>query len=239
MQFLCEMTEEQTLVMYSGHPVGLFPSHRDAPRVVITNGMLTVLNAGRRYLGSSDLGGKVFVTAGLGGMSGAQAKAAVIAGCIGVIAEVDQAPLKKRHEQGWLMEITSDLDRCIQRIRAYPINSYPCKTKQAAAVMLMIMNNLDPCVAQFPQELVTYGGNGQVFSNWAQLYKAGALHLMTLLYKALQRGRPASDVVCRSVYMVNTVHTFIIDHTSYICFVFLMHSGLLVVTQSNQPACRP
>ncbi|KAK6473833.1 urocanate hydratase [Huso huso] len=160
MQFLCEMTEEQTLVMYSGHPVGLFPSHRDAPRVVITNGMvipnyssrdeyekmfalgitmygqmtagsycyigpqgivhgtvLTVLNAGRRYLGSSDLGGKVFVTAGLGGMSGAQAKAAVIAGCIGVIAEVDQAPLKKRHEQGWLMEITSDLDRCIQRIR--------------------------------------------------------------------------------------------------------------------------
>uniref|UniRef100_A0A8D3EBP5 urocanate hydratase n=1 Tax=Scophthalmus maximus TaxID=52904 RepID=A0A8D3EBP5_SCOMX len=160
MHYLSEMTEEQTLVMYSGHPMGLFPSLPSSPRAIITNGMvipnyssrdqyekmfalgvsmygqmtagsycyigpqgivhgtmLTVLNAGRRYLGSDDLSGRVFVTSGLGGMSGAQAKAAVIAGCIGVIAEVDEAPLRKRHEQGWLMEVTSSMEHCIKRIR--------------------------------------------------------------------------------------------------------------------------
>uniref|UniRef100_A0A8C3ARQ3 Urocanate hydratase n=1 Tax=Cyclopterus lumpus TaxID=8103 RepID=A0A8C3ARQ3_CYCLU len=160
MHYLSEMTEEQTLVMYSGHPVGLFPSLPSSPRAIITNGMvipnyssrnqyekmfalgvsmygqmtagsycyigpqgivhgtlLTLLNAGRRYLGSDDLRGRVFVTSGLGGMSGAQAKAAVIAGCIGVIAEVDEAPLRKRFEQGWLMEVTSSLEHCIKRIR--------------------------------------------------------------------------------------------------------------------------
>ncbi|KPP73666.1 urocanate hydratase-like [Scleropages formosus] len=160
LHYLSEMSEEQTLVLYSGHPLGLFPSTPSSPRAVITNGMvipnyssrdeyekmfalgntmygqmtagsycyigpqgivhgttLTILNAGRRYLGSGDLRGKVFVTSGLGGMSGAQAKASVIAGCVGVIAEVDEAPLKKRHAQGWLMEVTSDLDRCISRIR--------------------------------------------------------------------------------------------------------------------------
>ncbi|XP_006895225.1 PREDICTED: urocanate hydratase [Elephantulus edwardii] len=160
MSYLSQMTEEQTLVMYSGHPLGLFPSSPNAPRLVITNGMvipnyssrtmyeklfalgntmygqmtagsycyigpqgivhgtvLTLLNAGRRYLGVEDLTGKVFVTSGLGGMSGAQAKAAVIVGCIGVIAEVDKAALLKRHKQGWLMEVTDSLDHCIQRLR--------------------------------------------------------------------------------------------------------------------------
>ncbi|XP_058023804.1 urocanate hydratase [Ahaetulla prasina] len=160
MHYLSEMTEEQTLVMYSGHPLGLFPSHCNAPRLVITNGMvipnyssreeyesmfakgvtmygqmtagsycyigpqgivhgtvLTVLNAGRRYLGMENLSGKVFVTSGLGGMSGAQAKAAVIAGCVGIIAEVDEAALLKRHHQGWLMKITRSLDDCIAQLR--------------------------------------------------------------------------------------------------------------------------
>uniref|UniRef100_A0A7M4FKU2 Urocanate hydratase n=1 Tax=Crocodylus porosus TaxID=8502 RepID=A0A7M4FKU2_CROPO len=160
MQYLSEVTEEQTLVMYSGHPLGLFPSHLHAPRLVITNGMvvpnyssrdeyekmfamgvtmygqmtagsycyigpqgivhgtvLTVLNAGRRYLGVEDLAGKVFVTSGLGGMSGAQAKAAVIVGCVGIIAEVDEAALLKRYKQGWLMEITDSLDHCIALVR--------------------------------------------------------------------------------------------------------------------------
>ncbi|XP_048873866.1 urocanate hydratase [Brienomyrus brachyistius] len=160
LHYLSEMSEEQTLVLYSGHPLGLFPSAPTAPRAVITNGMvipnyssreeyekmfalgvtmygqmtagsycyigpqgivhgtmLTVLNAGRRYLGSGDLRGRVFVTSGLGGMSGAQAKAAVIAGCVGVIAEVDEAPLRKRYEQGWLMEVTRNSDHCISRIR--------------------------------------------------------------------------------------------------------------------------
>ncbi|KFV56745.1 Urocanate hydratase, partial [Gavia stellata] len=157
MHYLSEMTEEQTLVMYSGHPLG---KKQDAPRLIITNGMvipnystrdeyekmfalgvtmygqmtagsycyigpqgivhgtvLTVLNAGRRYLKAEDLSGKVFVTSGLGGMSGAQAKAAVIAGCVGIIAEVDEAALLKRHKQGWLMEISNNLDHCIARLR--------------------------------------------------------------------------------------------------------------------------
>lgn len=160
MHYLSEMTEEQTLVMCSGHPQGLFPSNPAAPRVIITNGMvipnyssrdlydkffslgvtmygqmtagsycyigpqgivhgttIVVLNAGRRHLGVTNLRGKVFVTSGLGGMSGAQAKAAVIAGCIGVVAEVHEAALKKRHEQGWLMEYTSDVETCIDMIK--------------------------------------------------------------------------------------------------------------------------
>ncbi len=163
MRYLSEMTEEQTLVMYSGHPHGLFPSHGEAPRVVVTNGMvipnysslaefenmnalgvssygqmtagsymyigpqgivhgttITVLGAGRRYLGTGEegLAGKVFVTSGLGGMSGAQPKASVIAGAIGVVAEVNPAALHKRHEQGWVMEIETDLDKLLRRIES-------------------------------------------------------------------------------------------------------------------------
>jgi urocanate hydratase len=161
MQYLASMTEDQTLVLYSGHPLGLFPSHPDAPRVVLTNGMvipenttldefdkfnalgvtqygqmtagsfmyigpqgivhgtvITLLNAGRLYLGKGDegLAGTVYVTSGLGGMSGAQAKAAVIAGAIGVVAEVNPAALKKRHEQGWVQEVSDDLDAVLRRI---------------------------------------------------------------------------------------------------------------------------
>ena len=159
MQYLSEMTEEQTLVLYSGHPLGLFPSHPDAPRLVLTCGMvvpnhsspddysrlaalgvtsygqmtagsfmyigpqgivhgttITLLNAGRRYLRDSDLAGKVFVSSGLGGMSGAQAKAAVISGAIGVIAEIDPRAVKKRHEQGWVMEVETNLDKLLLRI---------------------------------------------------------------------------------------------------------------------------
>ncbi|XP_055327784.1 urocanate hydratase-like isoform X2 [Paramacrobiotus metropolitanus] len=155
-----EMDETQTLAIYSGHPMGLFPSHPDAPRAVITNGMvipnyssrpdydrmfalgvtmygqmtagsycyigpqgivhgttLTLMNAGRKYLNVDDLRGKVFLTSGLGGMSGAQAKAAVIAGCVGIIAEVSREALAKRHGQGWLMEITESVDECIERTR--------------------------------------------------------------------------------------------------------------------------
>ncbi|XP_071961219.1 urocanate hydratase-like [Antedon mediterranea] len=160
MNYLSEMTEEQTLVMNSGHPQGLFPSHAEAPRLVITNGMvipnyssremynrlfalgvtmygqmtagsycyigpqgivhgttITVLNAGRRCFKSGDLSGRVLLTSGLGGMSGAQAKAAVISGCIGVIAEVNKEALVKRHKQGWVMEVIDDLDQLVTRIR--------------------------------------------------------------------------------------------------------------------------
>jgi len=158
MKYLAEMTDEQTLVMYSGHPLGLFPSHKDAPRVVVTNGMvvpnyskpddwerfnalgvsqygqmtagsymyigpqgivhgttITLLNAGRLHSGG-DLTGKLFVTSGLGGMSGAQAKASVISGAIGVIAEINKNALLKRHQQGWLDEYYEDLNELINRI---------------------------------------------------------------------------------------------------------------------------
>ncbi|MBK7028386.1 MAG: urocanate hydratase [Bacteroidales bacterium] len=161
MKYLSEMNDEQTLVMYSGHPLGLFPSHKDAPRVVVTNGMvipnyskpddwerfnalgvsqygqmtagsymyigpqgivhgttITVLNAGRKIQkGDEGLAGKIFVTSGLGGMSGAQPKAAVIAGAIGVIAEINPKAVHTRHSQGWVDEVYSDLDELISRIR--------------------------------------------------------------------------------------------------------------------------
>ena len=172
MKYLSEMTEEQTLVMYSGHPLGLFPSHTDAPRVVVTNGMMipnyskpddwekfnalgvtqygqmtagsymyigpqgivhgttiTVLNAGRKISNSGEgLEGKLFVTAGLGGMSGAQPKASNIAGCTSITAEINSKAAYKRLEQGWLDEVVEDLDelltkvqesRRIQEVKAY------------------------------------------------------------------------------------------------------------------------
>jgi urocanate hydratase len=160
MKYLATMTDEQTLVLYSGHPMGLFPSHNDAPRVVVTNGMMipnyskpddwekfnalgvtqygqmtagsfmyigpqgivhgttiTVLNAGRRMkLGEDGLAGRVFVSSGLGGMSGAQPKAGVIAGAVSVIAEINPKATKTRHSQGWVDEVYEDLDQLIDRI---------------------------------------------------------------------------------------------------------------------------
>lgn len=158
MKYLSEMTDEQTLVMYSGHPLGLFPSHRDAPRVVVTNGMvipnyskaddwerlnalgvsqygqmtagsymyigpqgivhgttITVLNAARSLRPSGDIGGMLFVTAGLGGMSGAQPKAANISGVVSITAEINPAAAHKRYAQGWVDEIYTDVDAVIDR----------------------------------------------------------------------------------------------------------------------------
>jgi urocanate hydratase len=158
MKYLSEMTDEQTLVLYSGHPLGLFPSHKDAPRVVVTNGMvipnyssqddwerfnalgvsqygqmtagsfmyigpqgivhgttITLLNAGR-MISKEGLGGKYFVTSGLGGMSGAQAKASVIAGAVGIIAEINPKAMYKRHSQGWLDEVHTDIDSLALRM---------------------------------------------------------------------------------------------------------------------------
>jgi urocanate hydratase len=161
MKYLSEMTDEQTLVMYSGHPMGLYPSHKEAPRVVITNGMMipnyskpddwerfnalgvtqygqmtagsymyigsqgivhgttiTVLNAGRKVEKSNEgLAGKLFVTSGLGGMSGAQPKAAVIAGAIGIVAEINPKAVHTRFSQGWVDEVYDDLDKVIERIK--------------------------------------------------------------------------------------------------------------------------
>ena len=161
MKYLSEMTDEQTLVMYSGHPMGLFPSHKNAPRVVVTNGMMipnyskpddwerfnalgvtqygqmtagsymyigpqgivhgttiTVLNAVRRIARNrEDIKGKLFVTAGLGGMSGAQPKAGNIAGVISVTAEVNPKAAYTRHSQGWVDEIITDLNALSQRVQ--------------------------------------------------------------------------------------------------------------------------
>jgi urocanate hydratase len=159
MKYLSEMTDQQTLVMYSGHPMGLFPSHENAPRVVVTNGMMipnyskpddwekfnalgitqygqmtagsymyigpqgivhgttiTVLN-GCRKIDEKGTQGKLFVTAGLGGMSGAQPKAGNIAGVVSVTAEVNSAATYKRHEQGWVDEVISDLDELVARVK--------------------------------------------------------------------------------------------------------------------------
>jgi urocanate hydratase len=158
MQYLAQMTDQQTLAIYSGHPMGLFPSHKDAPRVVVTNGMMipnyskaddwekfnalgvtqygqmtagsymyigpqgivhgttiTVLN-GFRKIKKSPKGG-LFVTSGLGGMSGAQPKAGNIAGCVTVCGEINKKATKTRHEQGWVDEVISDLDQLGKRVR--------------------------------------------------------------------------------------------------------------------------
>ena len=159
MQYLAKMTDQQTLVIYSGHPMGLFPSHKDAPRVVVTNGMMipnyskqddwekynalgvtqygqmtagsfmyigpqgivhgttiTVLNAARKIdPKAEDLTGKIFVTSGLGGMSGAQPKAAVIAKGVCIVAEINPKATYKRHDQGWVDEVFTDLNQLLDR----------------------------------------------------------------------------------------------------------------------------
>ena len=161
MKYLAEMTDEQTLVMYSGHPMGLFPSNTNAPRVVVTNGMMipnysqpddwekfnalgvtqygqmtagsymyigpqgivhgttiTVLNAARMKRPNGDFSGMLFVTSGLGGMSGAQPKAAKIAGLISVTAEVNPKAAYKRHEQGWVDDVVTDIEVLIDKVKA-------------------------------------------------------------------------------------------------------------------------
>ena len=163
MKYLSHMNENQTLVVYSGHPLGLFPSSKDSPRLVVTNGMvipnyssqldyekmnalgvsqfgqmtagsymyigpqgivhgttITILNAARKYLNlenDKDLSGILYVTSGLGGMSGAQAKAAVISGAVCIIAEIDPIAANKRLDQGWLTELYDDLDVVVNRAR--------------------------------------------------------------------------------------------------------------------------
>ncbi|WP_026933482.1 urocanate hydratase [Christiangramia echinicola] len=166
MQYLAQMDNKQTLVMYSGHPMGLFPSHENAPRVVVTNGMMipnyskpddwekfnalgvtqygqmtagsymyigpqgivhgttiTVLNAGRKISKNGEgLDGKLFVTSGLGGMSGAQPKAGNIAGCITICAEVNPKATQTRHKQGWVDEVIDDVEKLAERVKKAKTN---------------------------------------------------------------------------------------------------------------------
>jgi len=190
MQYLATMTEEQTLAMYSGHPMGLFPSHKDAPRVVVTNGMvipnyssqddwerfnalgvsqygqmtagsymyigpqgivhgttITVMNAARKVAkpGEDPFKGKLFVSSGLGGMSGAQPKAGNITGVVSVVAEVNPAAAQKRHQQGWVDEIFTDMNRLIERVKK----------------------------AQAGKEVVSIAYQGTIVDVWEQFYEAG------------------------------------------------------------------
>ncbi|MGV2449135.1 UNVERIFIED_CONTAM: urocanate hydratase [Ralstonia mannitolilytica] len=185
MKYLSEMSNEQTLVMYSGHPMGLFPSHKDAPRVVVTNGMMipnyskpddwekfnalgvtqygqmtagsymyigpqgivhgttiTVLNAFRKI--KKEPKGGLFVTSGLGGMSGAQPKAGNIAGCVTVCAEVNPKITKIRHDQKWVNEIHEDLDALVKRVREAQANK--------ETVSLAYLGNIVEVWEKFDQE---------------------------------------------------------------------------------------
>ena len=188
MKYLSKMGEDQTLSMYSGHPMGLFPSHPDAPRVVVTNGMvipnhssqddwermnalgvsqfgqmtagsymyigpqgivhgttITVLNAGRKLGGDGTLAGKLFVTSGLGGMSGAQTKAGNIAGCVTVCAEVSSEAAYKRHSQGWVDYVVTDMDELKNRVK----------------------------VSLEKKEAVSYAYLGNIVNVWEEFDKAG------------------------------------------------------------------
>ncbi len=191
MKYLSEMTDDQTLVVYSGHPMGLFPSHRDAPRLVVTNGMvipnyssqdhwekfnalgvsqygqmtagsymyigpqgivhgttITIMNAGRLLNKSSDtLKGKLYVSSGLGGMSGAQSRAASIAGIISVIAEVNPEAIRKRYSQGWVDEVITDMNKLVERVK---------KAKER-------------------QELVSIAYNGNIVEVWEAFAEQGII----------------------------------------------------------------
>ena len=198
MQYLAKMTEEQTLHMYSGHPMGLFPSSVSAPRVVVTNGMMipnyskpddwerfnalgvtqygqmtagsymyigpqgivhgttiTVMNAFRKHLKKGDSSrGKVFLTSGLGGMSGAQPKAGNIASCVTVCAEVNPAAARKRHEQGWVDELHEDMEGLVTRVKQ-------AIQEEEVVSLAYIGNVVDVWEAFYEQEVFVTVGSDQ------------------------------------------------------------------------------
>ena len=218
MSYLSEMTEEQTLHMYSGHPMGLFPSSEHAPRVVVTNGMMipnyskpddwekynalgvtqygqmtagsymyigpqgivhgttiTVMNAFRNILKEGESSaGKIFLTAGLGGMSGAQPKAGNIAGCITVCAEVNPKAATKRHEQGWVDELIDNVDELITRVAAAQANS-------EVVSIAFIGNIVEVWEAFYEKDIFVHVGSDQtsLHNPWA-----GGYYPMGLSYEA-------------------------------------------------------
>ncbi|MGO4918487.1 urocanate hydratase [Maribacter spongiicola] len=214
MQYLSEMTNEQTLHIYSGHPMGLFPSSKEAPRVVVTNGMMipnyskqddwekynalgvtqygqmtagsymyigpqgivhgtaiTVMNAFRKVLNTDENpNGKIFLTAGLGGMSGAQPKAGNIAGCITICAEVNSLAAKKRHEQGWVDELIEDLDTLVSRTKV-------AKSKNEIVSLAFIGNVIDVWERFFKEDIFIHLGSDQtsLHNPWAGGYYPAGL----------------------------------------------------------------
>tara|TARA_R110002051_G_scaffold153510_5_gene225926 strand:- start:4783 stop:6783 length:2001 start_codon:yes stop_codon:yes gene_type:complete len=209
MQYLSEITTEQTLHIYSGHPMGLFPSSKEAPRVVVTNGMMipnysqpddwekynalgvtqygqmtagsymyigpqgivhgtaiTVMNAFRKVLKTDEnSNGKIFLTAGLGGMSGAQPKAGNIAGCITICAEVNPLAAKKRHEQGWVDELINDLETLVIRTKK-------AKENREVVSLAFIGNVVDVWERFYKEQLFIHLGSDQtsLHNPWAGGY---------------------------------------------------------------------
>lgn len=209
LQYLSEMTDEQTLHIYSGHPMGLFPSSKEAPRVVVTNGMMipnyskqddwekynalgvtqygqmtagsymyigpqgivhgtaiTVMNAFRKVLNADENpNGKIFLTAGLGGMSGAQPKAGNIAGCITICAEVNPLAAKKRYEQGWVDELINDLDILITRTKE-------ANSKNEIISLAFIGNVVDVWERFYKEDIFIHLGSDQtsLHNPWAGGY---------------------------------------------------------------------
>lgn len=265
MKYLSEMTDEQTLVMYSGHPMGLFPSHKDAPRVVVTNGMMipnysskddyerfnalgvtqygqmtagsymyigpqgivhgttiTILNAGRIISKhGEDLSGKLFVSSGLGGMSGAQPKAAVIAGAVGVIAEVNPKAIQTRYSQGWVDEVYHSLDELIPRI---------VKAKQnKEAVSLAYHGNVVDLWERLVKEniMVELGSDqtslhnpfaggyypaGLSFEEANQMMANDPARFKELVYASLRRHVAAINTLCeRGMYFFDYGNAFLLE----------------------------
>jgi len=250
MKLLAEMTDEQTLVLYSGHPLGLFPSHPEAPRLVVTCGMvvpnysgkddyerlaalgvtsygqmtagsfmyigpqgivhgttITLLNAARLHLEDGQergLAGRIFLSSGLGGMSGAQAKAAVIAGAVGVIAEINPKALETRRAQGWLMEVETDLDRLLVRIERARTDRRP--------VSIGYLGN----VVDLWERLASSGVDVELGSDQTSLHNpyAGGYYPAGLSYEQSNRMMTADpegfrervhESLCRQVAAINTM----------------------------------
>jgi len=267
-KYLAEMTDEQTLVMYSGHPMGLFPSHKEAPRVIITNGMMipnyskpddwerfnalgvtqygqmtagsymyigpqgivhgttiTVLNAGRMIASSGEgLAGKLFITAGLGGMSGAQPKAANIAGVVSVTAEINPKAIQTRYSQGWVDEVMDNLDQLIVRVKKAKA------TKET--VSIAFKGNIVDVWERFAKEdvKVELGSDQTSLHNpWAGGYYPGGLtfeesNQMMVMQPDLFKQK-VQESLCRQVVAINTCvqkfGTYFFDYGN----AFLLESG--------------
>jgi len=249
MQYLATMTDEQTLVLYSGHPMGLFPSHANAPRVVVTNGMMipnyskpddwekfnalgvtqygqmtagsfmyigpqgivhgttiTVMNAARKkFKPEAERRGKLFVTCGLGGMSGAQPKAAKIAGLVSITAEINPKAVKTRHSQGWVDEVYSDLNQLIARTRTAQNNK--------EAVSLAYQGNVVDLWEKLVQEnmMVDIGSDQTSLHNpWAGGYYPAGVSLeesnAMMANEPVKFKQEVQKTLVRHINAVNTLH---------------------------------
>ncbi len=264
-QYLATMTDEQTLVLYSGHPLGLFPSHPEAPRVVVTNGMMipnyskpddwerfnalgvtqygqmtagsfmyigpqgivhgttiTVLNAGRMFQkDKGSLAGKIFVSSGLGGMSGAQAKAAVIAGAIGVIAEIDPNAVEKRHTQGWVDEVYSDLAELVDRVETAKARKEAVSLAYRGNIVdlweFFAANSIDVALGSDQTSLHNpwaggYYPAGLSFEASQSLMTENPAAFKTAVQDSLRRQIKAIDLLCeRGMYFFDYGNAFLLE----------------------------